>query len=173
MGDVGSARYEPALLPPCLTMWISSYTNCQRSTHSISKWLFRNLALWGLSSFIIVTSKHIFMTVTYKYSKAQPTLLISHLCEKWHIFNLIYMTYNPLFCQISSWFLQTKYHILNIMERLYPSGQKTQHKKWMRQKEKLHLSDQISLDNCGHNAQDWLSSLYWRFLTRCMGFVCL
>ena len=46
MGDVGSARYEPALLPPCPTIRVLSYSNCQISvTHSISKWLFRNLAL--------------------------------------------------------------------------------------------------------------------------------
>ena len=27
MGDVGSARYEPALLPPCLTIRGFSYSN--------------------------------------------------------------------------------------------------------------------------------------------------
>ena len=27
MGDVGSARYKPALLPPCLTIWVLSYSN--------------------------------------------------------------------------------------------------------------------------------------------------
>ena len=37
MGDVGSARYEPALLPPCPTIRSLSYSNCQRTTHSISK----------------------------------------------------------------------------------------------------------------------------------------
>ena len=36
MGDVGSAMYEPALLPPCLTIRVLSYSNCQRSTLSIS-----------------------------------------------------------------------------------------------------------------------------------------
>ena len=35
MGDVGSARYEPALLPPCPTIKVLGYSNCQRSTHSI------------------------------------------------------------------------------------------------------------------------------------------
>ena len=30
MGDVGSARYEPALLPPCPTIRVLSYSNCQR-----------------------------------------------------------------------------------------------------------------------------------------------
>ena len=28
-GDVGSARYEQALLPPCLTIRVLSYINCQ------------------------------------------------------------------------------------------------------------------------------------------------
>ena len=27
MGDVGSARYEPALLPPCPTITVLSYSN--------------------------------------------------------------------------------------------------------------------------------------------------
>ena len=39
MGDVGSSRYELALLPPCPTIRTLSYSNCQRSTHSISKWI--------------------------------------------------------------------------------------------------------------------------------------
>ena len=34
MGDVGSARYEPALLPPSPTIRVLSNSNCQRSTHS-------------------------------------------------------------------------------------------------------------------------------------------
>ena len=33
-GDVGSARYEPALLPPCPTIRVLCYSNGQRSTHS-------------------------------------------------------------------------------------------------------------------------------------------
>ena len=36
MGDVGSARYEPALLPPCPTIKVLSYSNKQ---------IFRNSAL--------------------------------------------------------------------------------------------------------------------------------
>ena len=39
MGEVGSARYEPALLPPCPSIRALSYSNCQRSTHSnIQAW---------------------------------------------------------------------------------------------------------------------------------------
>ena len=37
MGDVGSARYEPALVPPCPTIRVLSYSDCERTTHSISK----------------------------------------------------------------------------------------------------------------------------------------
>ena len=37
MGDVGSARYEPALLPPCPTIRVLGYSSCQRPTHSTSK----------------------------------------------------------------------------------------------------------------------------------------
>ena len=49
MGDVGLARYEPVLdniFPvPDLKGFNKSYSNCQRSTHSISKWIFKKLAL--------------------------------------------------------------------------------------------------------------------------------
>ena len=34
MGEVGSARYEPALLPPCPSIRALCYSNCQRSTQS-------------------------------------------------------------------------------------------------------------------------------------------
>ena len=49
MGDVGLARYEPALLPPCQTIEVLSYSNCQRSTHSMSKLWFsavQTIDLW-------------------------------------------------------------------------------------------------------------------------------
>ena len=29
MGEVGSARYKPALLPPCPSIRVLSYSNCQ------------------------------------------------------------------------------------------------------------------------------------------------
>ena len=42
MGEVGSARYEPALLPPCPSIRVLSYSNCQRSTHSSRRaWQFK------------------------------------------------------------------------------------------------------------------------------------
>ena len=34
MGEVGSARYEPALLPPCPSIRVLSYSNCQEITHA-------------------------------------------------------------------------------------------------------------------------------------------
>ena len=37
MEDVGAARYEPALLPPCPTIRALNYSKCQRSIHSISE----------------------------------------------------------------------------------------------------------------------------------------
>ena len=37
MWEVGSAIYEPALLPPCPSIRALSYSNCQRSTHSSSR----------------------------------------------------------------------------------------------------------------------------------------
>ena len=36
MEKVGSARYEPALLPPCPSIRVLRYSNCQRSSHSMS-----------------------------------------------------------------------------------------------------------------------------------------
>ena len=41
MGDVRSARYEPALLPPSPTIRVLCNSNCQRSIHSSSRaWQF-------------------------------------------------------------------------------------------------------------------------------------
>ena len=34
MGEVGSARYEPVLLPPCPSIRVLSHSNYQRSTHA-------------------------------------------------------------------------------------------------------------------------------------------
>ena len=34
------------VLPPFSTIRVLSYSNCQRSTHSITKWIFRNLVLF-------------------------------------------------------------------------------------------------------------------------------
>ena len=34
MGEIGSARYEPALLPSCPSIRVLCYSNCQRSTQS-------------------------------------------------------------------------------------------------------------------------------------------
>ena len=61
MGDIGLARYKSVLLLPCLTIRVLSYSNCERSTNSISKWLFRNLALvtnWQLNKQYIYSSKY-------------------------------------------------------------------------------------------------------------------
>ena len=42
MGEVGSARYKPSLLPPCPSIRALNYSNCQRSTHSnIRAWQFK------------------------------------------------------------------------------------------------------------------------------------
>ena len=51
MGDVGLARYEPALLPPYPAIRVSSYSNYQRSIHSISKRIFRNLTQGAVQLF--------------------------------------------------------------------------------------------------------------------------
>ena len=37
--------YEPALLPPWPTIRVLSYSNCRHSTRSISKWIYRSVAL--------------------------------------------------------------------------------------------------------------------------------
>ena len=57
MGDVGSTRYEPALLPPCPTIKVLCYSNCQRSTHSHNQydaflWVKgnQNIAVFGSST---------------------------------------------------------------------------------------------------------------------------
>ena len=53
-GYVGSARYKPALLPACPIIRVLSYSNCQRSIHSISKRIFRKLALLRVNQSTLV-----------------------------------------------------------------------------------------------------------------------
>ena len=75
MGDVGSARYEPALLPPCPTVRVLSYSNCQRSTHAIS-------------------------TYTHHYQPPRPSLLLplslSPLCLLSHSLYISPISLSPL-----------------------------------------------------------------------------
>ena len=71
MGEVGSARYEPALLPACPSIRALSYSNCQRSTHSnIRAWQFKCLLVtWHLICW--------FAKVEYGHTWHQMSLLTS------------------------------------------------------------------------------------------------
>ena len=93
MGDVGSARYEPALLPPRPTIRVLSYSNCQRSTHPIFKWTFKNLALWRLTGCTskllaphtvdINTQYCLWRYAVFVYEPETPDFLISNgLCPE-------------------------------------------------------------------------------------------
>ena len=45
IGEVGLARYEPALLPPCPSIRVLCYSNCQRYTHSHQQ--FKGWMMWN------------------------------------------------------------------------------------------------------------------------------
>ena len=77
IGDVGSA-----LPPPYPTIRVLSYSNCQRSTHSIFKYIFWNLALYGLICYtsgisVMVLVYHFIVTaITHHKHNAYMKLLI-------------------------------------------------------------------------------------------------
>ena len=50
MGEVGSARYEPALLPPCPSIRVLSYSNCQE-IHSRQQ--------TGLAVYVLIVHTHL------------------------------------------------------------------------------------------------------------------
>ena len=59
MGDVGSARYEPALLPPCPTIRVLSYSDCQE-IHPLPFWV-------NFQKFSTLRVNNIIQFVGYKY----------------------------------------------------------------------------------------------------------
>ena len=65
-GEVGSARYEPALLPPCPSIRALSYSNCQRSTQS------RQLQQ--------LQATHKRVTVLIPSLQAHNTMPLCHIC---------------------------------------------------------------------------------------------
>ena len=70
MGEVGSARYEPALLPPCPSIRVLSYSNCQE-IHSRQQ---TGLAVWVLTSNITYPSSiNIINLSTISTTSTKPT----------------------------------------------------------------------------------------------------
>ena len=69
MGEVGSARYEPALLPPCPSIRALSYSNCQRPTHS----------KYGLGSVVLM------IVVNSNMKQKDFLFLSSFICPQWSI----------------------------------------------------------------------------------------
>ena len=74
MGEVGSARYEPALLPPCPSIRALSYSNCQRSTHS-------NIRAWQCKCYMMSMMNDITHTQAFSAQTLLPlpSLAISTL----------------------------------------------------------------------------------------------
>ena len=97
MRDVGSARYEPALLLPCPTVRVLSYSSYQRSAHSISKWiLHRAKSKWNpavhLASTYLVWQEGTGPVLSYKPSLLPHTgwgdsMLCLHSCA--HLCHLV------------------------------------------------------------------------------------
>ena len=63
MGEVGSARYEPALLPPCPSIRVLSYSNCQE-IHSRQQ---TGLAVQVLNVYQSIVTHRMDHNPTYKY----------------------------------------------------------------------------------------------------------
>ena len=80
-------------VPPCLTIRVLSYSKCKRSTHSISKWIFRNLALRfnltvGVLSFYQHCSSLLEKVVIFYATSSQfllNTIYLNHVQDpKWY-----------------------------------------------------------------------------------------
>ena len=90
MGEVGSARYEPALLPPCPSIRVLSYSNCQeinsrQQTGLTVQVLIQDFYIFFFSIFFLLTSAISFATLlkqlmwnlhNQKLSKHQSTTVL-------------------------------------------------------------------------------------------------
>ena len=66
MGEVGSARYEPALLPPCPGIRVLSYSNCQE-IHSRQQTGPGSVSVKNHKLFTHIRNRaHIFVTVDFE-----------------------------------------------------------------------------------------------------------
>ena len=104
-GEVRSARYEPALVPPCPSIKVLSYSNCQRSSHSMSKWMLKNFSTLRINiyaSFVqgLLSLHHLVMPDAWKYSCLWKYLLC--LVMQQHVLPLSYnLSSNHLMVQTS------------------------------------------------------------------------
>ena len=73
---VGEVQAGSRPTSPCPTITFLSYSNCQGSTHSISKWLFRHLAL--LVKIINVNSKEILSCILSQFTFSLGTYEVVH-----------------------------------------------------------------------------------------------
>ena len=102
MRDVGSTRYMLALLPPCPTITVLSYSNYQRSTRSISKWIPRN---WALVRVSICMQKfvHTHLPPSFSAESRYTMVLLQHAPRKspysspsfWMLPRLLITTLSP------------------------------------------------------------------------------
>ena len=64
MGDVGSARYEPALLPPCPTIRVLSYSNCHLT--SFLRDIVKKFSTLKISIYVLVVQVRLRAKVLHK-----------------------------------------------------------------------------------------------------------
>ena len=89
MGEVGSARYEPALLPPCQSIRVLSYSNCQRSTHASRRaWQCKCLLRW-----FVLFSLAFPILLPYKYTALNTAHFVT-ICYQYAVHGLSISTYN-------------------------------------------------------------------------------
>ena len=72
MGEVGSARYEPALLPPCPSIRALCYSNCQRSTQSHQQ--SKGYILQCLSGLLNITNTWLSLACHHSYRICDASL---------------------------------------------------------------------------------------------------
>ena len=82
MGDVGAARYEPALLPPCPTISALSYSKCQRSIHSISE-------IQHFKSLFLFDNRYLYLSNVYPVVKIHKDITKDNFIHLWQHLQLI------------------------------------------------------------------------------------
>ena len=121
--------YEPAPLSPCLTMRVLSFSDCQRSSHSISKWI-------NCQKCRTLTVSHL---MNNSWACGQAWWLLALLIKEYH---------EPC--------LQTSIHILNVIAlRQWPLWTR-KIGKWS---ERVNMSYLRTIYSCTGDSRYWVRPL--------------
>ena len=89
---VGLARNEPALLSTCSTIRVLSYSNCQRSTHSISRYIYvalnvDNCGMYTFNGSSVECIHSIIYPLNVHIPRLRPVECIHSMGKTWNVYN--------------------------------------------------------------------------------------